>query len=119
MLRQKSHRPTKNSAKIGADVGRQSADVARFSKILLADRRPTVGLGNVTVVLKVVVHHVFGLVSFIEQKENDMKYILIHSCRVYLNWARTNGLEHQFLLAFHCDSDVAPSLSLPVKHWPQ
>ena len=43
--------PTKNSVKIGADVGRQSADVARFSKILLADHRPTVGLGNVTVVL--------------------------------------------------------------------
>ena len=43
VLRKKSRRPTKNSAKIGADVG-------RFSKILLADRRPTVGLGNVTVV---------------------------------------------------------------------
>ena len=50
VLRQKSYRPTKNSAKIGADVGRQSADVARFSKILLENRRPTVGFGNVTVV---------------------------------------------------------------------
>ena len=51
VLRQKSCRPTKKSAKISADVGRASADVARFSKLLLADRRPTVGLSNVTVVL--------------------------------------------------------------------
>ena len=52
VLRQKTRRPTKISAKIGADVGRQSADVARFSKFLLTDRRATVGLGNVTVVLR-------------------------------------------------------------------
>ena len=51
VLRQKSRRPTKKSAKIGADVGRQSADVARFSHFWLTDRRATVGLGNVTVVL--------------------------------------------------------------------
>ena len=51
VLRQKSRRPTKKSSKIGADVGRQSADVARFSHFWLADRRATVGLGNVTVVL--------------------------------------------------------------------
>ena len=31
-------------------ISRQSGDVTRFSKILLTDRRPTVGLGNVTVV---------------------------------------------------------------------
>ena len=37
-------------SKIGADVGRQSADVARFSHYWLTDRRATVGLGNVTVV---------------------------------------------------------------------
>ena len=49
VLRQKSRRPTKKSAKIGADVGRQSADVARFSNFWLTDRRATVGLGNVTV----------------------------------------------------------------------
>ena len=51
VLRQKSRRPTKKSAKIGADVGRQSADVARFSHFWLTDRRATVGLGNVTVVI--------------------------------------------------------------------
>ena len=50
VLRQKSRRPIKISAKIGADVGRQSADVARFSDFLLTDRRATVGFGNVTVV---------------------------------------------------------------------
>ena len=50
VLRQKSRRPTKKSSKIGADVGRQSADVARFSHFWLIDRRATVGLGNVTVV---------------------------------------------------------------------
>ena len=47
----KSRRPTKKSTKIGADVGRQSADVARFSHFLLTDRRETVSLGNVSVVL--------------------------------------------------------------------
>ena len=52
VLRQKSRRPTKKFAKIGADVGRQSADVARFSHFWLTDRRATVGLGNVTVVLQ-------------------------------------------------------------------
>ena len=51
MFRQKSRRPTKKSAKIGADVGRQSVDVANFLIFFLADSRPTVGLGNVTVVL--------------------------------------------------------------------
>ena len=50
VLRQKSRRPTKKFAKIGADVGRQSADIARFSHFWLTDRRATVGLGNVTVV---------------------------------------------------------------------
>ena len=54
VLRQKSRRPTKKFAKIGADVGRQSADVARFSNFWLTDRRATVGLGNVTVVLLVL-----------------------------------------------------------------
>ena len=39
----------KKSFKIGADVGRKLAEVARFYKLLLIDRRPTVGLGNVTV----------------------------------------------------------------------
>ena len=51
VLRQKSRRPTKKSAKIGAAVGRQSAYDARFYHFLLTDRRATVGLGNVTVVL--------------------------------------------------------------------
>ena len=46
----KNRRPTKKSAIIGADVGRQSADVARISHFWLTDSRPTVGLGNVTVV---------------------------------------------------------------------
>ena len=46
----KSRRPTKKSAKNGADVGRPSADVARFSHFWLTDRRATVGFGNVTVV---------------------------------------------------------------------
>ena len=50
VLRQKSCRPTKKSAKIGADVDRQSGDVARFSHFSLTDRRATVDLGNVTVV---------------------------------------------------------------------
>ena len=50
VLRQKSRRSTKKFAKIGADVGRQSADVARFSNFWLTDRRATVGLVNVTVV---------------------------------------------------------------------
>ena len=49
--KRKSRRPTKNQPKIIADVGRQSANVAWFFKILLVDRRPTVGSGNVTVVL--------------------------------------------------------------------
>ena len=53
VLRQKTRRPTKKSAKIGADVGRQSAYVARFSQFLLTDRRATVGLGNVTVVITI------------------------------------------------------------------
>ena len=63
MLRQKSRRPTKNSAKIGTDIGRQSTDVARFSQILLAERRPTVGLGNVTVVLGIIFNS-FTLLNF-------------------------------------------------------
>ena len=50
VLRQKSCRPTKKSAKMGTDVGLQSADVARFFHFWLIDRRATVGLGNVTVV---------------------------------------------------------------------
>ena len=37
--------------KNGTDVGRQSADVARFSHFWFTNRRATVGLGNVTVVL--------------------------------------------------------------------
>ena len=41
----------KKSAKIGAYIGRQSPDVARFSQILLTDCRATVGLGDVTVEL--------------------------------------------------------------------
>ena len=45
VLRQKSRRPTKKSAKIGAD------NVSRFSHFWLTDRRTTVGLGNVTVVI--------------------------------------------------------------------
>ena len=52
VLRQKSHRPTKISTIIGADVGRQSANVARFSHFWLTNRRANVGLGNVTVVLR-------------------------------------------------------------------
>ena len=39
VLRQRSRRPTKKSANIGADVGRQSAQVARFSHFSLTDRR--------------------------------------------------------------------------------
>ena len=45
VLRQKSRRPIKKSAKIGADVGRQSADVARFSHF----GSPTVGRPSVWV----------------------------------------------------------------------
>ena len=48
--RQKNRRPTKKSSKSGANIARQSADVARFSHFWLTDHRATVGLGNVTVV---------------------------------------------------------------------
>ena len=61
VLRQKSRRPTKNSSKNGADVDRQSADVARFSHFSLTDRRATVGLGNVTVVLLVTQYAMQGI----------------------------------------------------------
>ena len=54
VLRQKSRRPTKTSAKIGADGSRQSADVARFSHFWLTDGRATVGFGNMTLVIKLV-----------------------------------------------------------------
>ena len=40
------------SAKLGADVGRQTADIDRFSQILLTDLRATIGLRNATVALR-------------------------------------------------------------------
>ena len=64
VLRQKSRRPTKKSTNIGAYVGRQSADVARFSLFWLTDRRATVGLGNVTVVLRMLSDRVMCLWHF-------------------------------------------------------
>ena len=63
VLRQKSRRPTKKSAKIGADVSRQSADVARFSNFWLTDRRATVVLGNVTVVLQKITRKLYRTMS--------------------------------------------------------